>query len=184
MISALASRYAGALVEVVFSPGSELEAPTAVTQLRTVAEMLAESGDLRAALVTPAVQPSRKRAVIARLAEVLQLSRVVRNFLYVIIDHGRIALLPQIADAFETLADEQSGVIAADAVSASALTEQQRAALSEQLSRLSGKQVKLRAAVDADLIGGVLARIGSTVYDGSILGQLRQMRRKLASEAA
>ena len=180
MISALASRYARALVDVVFSPGSGVNAADAVAQLKAIAETIAQSKELEGALLTPAVQPSRKRAVIGKLGETLGLSKPVRNLVFVVIDHRRVALLPQIAEAFEIYADEQSGFVAAQASTASSLTEKQSGALSARLSQLSGKQVKLRAAVDPDLIGGVIARIGSTVYDGSIRGQLAQMRRKLA----
>jgi F-type H+-transporting ATPase subunit delta len=80
--------------------------------------------------------------------------------------------------------DERMGFLRADVSSAVGLDEQQAAALASELSRLGGKTARLRFSVDPTLLGGVVARIGSTLYDGSIRGQLQQMRRELTDRAA
>ncbi len=135
MASAVANRYASALVDVVTSAGSALKPEDAVAQLRSAAKMVADSAELRNALMTPAIQNSRKRAVIGKLLDSMSTSHLIRNFIFVIIDHRRIAILDELREAFELLLDARM-------------------------------------------------RIGSTVYDGSLRGQLQQLRRQLTGHSA
>jgi F-type H+-transporting ATPase subunit delta len=176
MLSAVASRYARALVDVVTEPGSGIGADTATSQLRQVATLIATSDDLKSALLSPAVSPSRKRAVVAKLIDV---HAKIRNFLYVVIDHRRVHELPSIVDAFEFLIDEHLGFVRADVSSASPLNDAQQALLQAQLSRMAGKQAKVKFKTDPALVAGVIARVGSTVYDGSVRGQLERLRTSL-----
>jgi F-type H+-transporting ATPase subunit delta len=145
-----------------------------------VEQLIHGSAELRAALQSPAVSPARKRAVVQRVIAPMDLPEKVRNFVNVIIDHGRAKDLPHIVEAFEQLLDERLGYVAADVRSAKELTESQRSALETQLSRLSGKKARSKFSIDPALIGGVVARVGSTVYDGSVRGQLERLRTKLA----
>lgn len=183
MLSAVGSRYAHALIDAVMAPGSDLKPSDALAQLRSMEEALAESADLRAALITPAILISRKRAVIGRLAESLGLSRLIRNLLFVLLDHKRIAQLSEIREAFDLLIDQQLGFVRAEVTSAAPLDSDQSTALQEELTRVSGKQIRPQFEVDPELLGGVRARVGSTLYDGSIRGQLEQMRRQFTKEA-
>lgn len=183
MASAAANRYARALVDLVVAPGSSLSPEAAVAQLRAAAQMIANSAELRTALLTPAIQNSRKRAVIAKLLEGAGASTLIRNFLFVIIDHRRIAAIDEIVDAFELLLDERMGFVRAEVSSAAPLDERRHAGLESELARLTGKRMRLRFSVDPSLIGGVTARIGSTVYDGSVRGQLETMRRRLTEQS-
>src|SRR6266849_10855513 len=168
MLSVVAKRYARALGDVVTIPGSGVDASKALGELRIVDQIIAGSTDLRNALLSPAVAPSRKRAVIARLTEPMGVTKVVRNFLFVVIDHRRIHDFSSIVDAFEALLEERLGLVRADVSSARELTEFERSSLEAQLSRLAGKQAKLRFTIEPALIAGVVARVGSTVYDGSV----------------
>jgi F-type H+-transporting ATPase subunit delta len=183
MPSAVANRYASALVDVVTSAGSALKPEDAVAQLRAAATMVADSAELRNALMTPAIQNSRKRAVIGKLLDLTGTSHLIRNFIFVIIDHRRIAILDEIREAFEVLLDERMGFVRAEVTSAAALDQQRSASLESELSNLTGKRMRLRFAVDPELLGGVVARIGSTVYDGSLRGQLQQLRKQLTGHA-
>lgn len=176
MLSAVSSRYARALVDVVTEPGSGIDADKATEQLRQVAAMIAASSDLKSALLSPAVSPSRKRAVVAKLINV---HAKIRNFLYVVIDHRRVHELPSIVEAFEFLIDEHLGYVRADVSSASALTAAQQAALQAQLTRMARREAKVKFKTDPALVAGVVARIGSTVYDGSVKGQLERLRASL-----
>jgi F-type H+-transporting ATPase subunit delta len=124
----------------------------------------------------------RKRAVVERLAGLLKLSPIIRNFLFVLIDHRRIGSLSEVLHSFELIMDERLGFARAEVSSARELTEAQRAALNAQLTQLTGKKVRMRFAVDESLIGGAVARIGSTVYDGSVRGQLQTLERRLSTE--
>ena len=91
-LSAVAARYANALADVITAPASKLSPPKALEELRSFEAALAESRPLREALATPAVPASRKRAVVGRIAAILGLSRIVCNFLFVLVDHRRIGV--------------------------------------------------------------------------------------------
>jgi F-type H+-transporting ATPase subunit delta len=179
--SAIVSRYASALADVVTGP-SGMDAAQATQQLRAFEDVLASSLELRNALASPAVAPARKRAVVGRLADQLALAKIVRNFLLVLSDHRRLTALAQMIDSFEIQLDARLGFIRAELHSARELDERQKAALADGLSRLGGMKVRARFTVEPELIGGVVARIGSTVYDGSVRGQLDTLGRRLATE--
>jgi len=167
-------------VDVVAGSGSPVDPSAALEQLRGIQEVIEASPTLRNALLSPAVSPPRKRAVMTRLLAPLNISQPVRNFLYVVIDHRRVAEFASIVEAYEALLDERLGYVRADVASAQPLPEAQRARLAEEISRVSGKKAKLRFSTDPALVGGVVARIGSTVYDGSVRGQLDRLRVMLA----
>jgi F-type H+-transporting ATPase subunit delta len=179
---AVATRYAKALVDLVTRPGSGLEVSQAAGQLKAFEQALAESTELRHVLLSPAVPGARKRAVVAKLAGRMGISPLIRNFLYVVIGHRRTQILGEIREAAEALLDERMGVVRADVASAVELAGPQRAALAAALGRATGKRVRMEFSVDPGLLGGVKARIGSTVYDGTVRGQLEGLRRELVSE--
>lgn len=179
---AVASRYAKAFVDLLFEGKAEPAPEAAVDQLRRFEESYSISAELRNILLSPAVTPARKRAVVARLGADLDLAKTVRNFLYVLIDRRRIGVLKEVRAAVETEIDRRRGVVRADIASARKLEEAQRAVMQAKLSELSGKQVIGRFRVDPDLLGGAVARIGSRIYDGSVRGQLETLRRRLAAD--
>lgn len=182
-LSAIAARYADALADVVTASASKVKPQDALAELQAFDAALRASSNLKNALVSPAVPASRKKAVVARVAQALGLSRITQNFLSVLIDHRRIAGLTEIVQTFEQKIDERLGFAGAQVTSARELTEAQRASLLSELERLAGKRIRLRVSVDGALIGGVVARIGSTVYDGSVRGRLRTLQRRLAAES-
>ena len=182
MISqAIVTRYANALVDVVTGPHG-MDAAQASQQLRSFAGLLAESAELRNVLSSPAVAPTRKRAVVRDLAARLEVAGIIRNFLLVLTDHRRLTALAQVIDSFEVQLDERLGFVRANLLTSRELEERQKAALVDGLSRFTGKKVRARFTVDAGLIGGVVAHIGSTLYDGSVRGQLNTLARRLAAE--
>lgn len=183
MVSVAASRYARALAETVLAPGSGLNPADVAAEIRRVEDLLASSAELRHVMLSPAVAASKKRAVMAGFSEQLGLTPRVRNFIFVVIDHRRTAELSAIREAFEAAVDEQMGFVRADVASALPLSDSQRGALEARLNRLAGKRVRMQFATDESLIGGVIARIGSTVYDGSVRGQLEALRRRLTTES-
>jgi F-type H+-transporting ATPase subunit delta len=181
MLSAIATRYAKALVDVVTEPESNIDPQQAMDQLRQVAAMVSGSDELRNALLSPAVSPPRKRAVIQKLTAEMNIHPKVRNFLYVVIDHRRVHEIPSIVEAFEVLLDDQLGFVRADVSSASVLSDAQKSVLELQLTRMAGKKARIKFQTDPALVAGVIARLGSTVYDGSVKGQLERLRTKLIS---
>jgi F-type H+-transporting ATPase subunit delta len=178
----IATRYADALADVVTAPGSAVTPQGAVAEVRSFEAAVASSADLRSVLISPAVPNSRKKAVVARIVKALGLSRIAQNFLFVLIDHRRIAGLAEISQILEQTIDQRLGFATAQVVAARQLTEAQQTALAVELQRLAGKKIRLRVAVDESLIGGAVARIGSTVYDGSVRGRLQALERRLSAE--
>jgi F-type H+-transporting ATPase subunit delta len=180
--TAIAARYAGALADLVTAPGSPVRPQDALDEVRAFEATLQSSSELYTVLTTPAVPVSRKKAVVMRLADDLQVSRIVRNFLLVVVGHHRIPAFGEIVQLFEQVLDDRLGYARTEVTSARELSAEQRAALNATLERLSGKRVRMRFRIDESLIGGVLARIGSTVYDGSVRGQLQSLERRLVRQ--
>jgi F-type H+-transporting ATPase subunit delta len=180
--TAVATRYANALADVVTAPGSGARPEDVLNELQSFEATLGGSHELESVLTSPAVPPGRKRAVVGRIADTLKLSRITRNFLYVLIDHRRISGLPDILHSLEVIVDERLGFARAEVSSARELTEAQRTALNARLERMTGKRIRMRFTVNPALIGGAVARIGSTVYDGSVRGQLDSLGRRLVTE--
>jgi F-type H+-transporting ATPase subunit delta len=181
-LSAVSTRYAHALADVVTASGSSLRAEDAVAQLRAFEATLRSSLALQNALTTPAVPANRKRAVVGRIGIMLGMAQIMRNFLYVLVDHRRITSLTQIIHSFELVVEERLGFGRLEVSSASELTEAQQTALRTQLEQLTGKRLRARYAVDDALIGGLVARIGSTVYDGSVRGQLNVLHDRMIAK--
>lgn len=178
--SALVNRYANALVDVVTSASAGVDAKSVGGELRQFEAAVASEPSLGTILASPAVPVARKRVVIRRIAEALGLSRIVTNFLLVLGDRRRAGDLASFIVAFETLLDERGGLARAEVRSAMELSEAQRQKLAAQLGTLAGGQVRMTYTVDPDLIGGVTARLGSKVYDGSVRGRLAGLRQRLA----
>jgi len=176
--TAIAQRYASALVDVVIADKAA-KPEDSLTALRAFRDLVHGSVDLKNAFESPAVSPARKRALIDRFVGPLSTPRTVRNFLLVLSDKRRLALLNEVTEQFDILLDERLGFVRADVSSAAELNPAERDEIAQQLSRVTSKQVRTRFAVEPALIGGVVARVGSTVYDGSVRGQLAQLKRRL-----
>lgn len=183
MSLAAATRYANALVDVVMSSQGSMEPAAIAGNLRDIEAAVAGSNELRSVLITPAISPTQKKAVMGRICDMLDVHPLVRNFVFIVVRNRRSGLFPQIRDAFERLLDERTGMARAEISSASELNPALRPVLEAQLSRLTGKHVKCSYTIDPALLGGVVARIGSTVYDGSVRGQLETLRRELSTGA-
>jgi F-type H+-transporting ATPase subunit delta len=184
MTSAFALRYSRALADVVLAPGSGVSPEQAIAQLRSFASTISSSPELLGALLNPSVQAKRKRAVISRLSEGLEVSRIITNFLFVVVDHRRVHILGEMAEGLEAIFDEHFGFARAEITTARDLDPGQAGALEAQLGQLSGKRIRPHYSVDTSLLGGAVARIGSTVYDGSVRGQFEQLRRVLVGDSA
>jgi F-type H+-transporting ATPase subunit delta len=147
--------------------------------LRSFEQALVTAPELRIVLASPAVSAARKRLVIRRIADAIGLERIIRNFLLVLSDHHRAGALSEMIQAFDVLVDERLGFLHAEVASVSELSAQQREQLAAELSKLAASQIRMKFVVDPDLIGGVTARVGSKVYDGSVRGKLAILRQRL-----
>src|SRR4051794_29840645 len=142
-LSAVAARYANALADVVTGQTSALNPQQAVAELRAFEGVLRGSAELQNALTTPAVAGSRKKAVVGRIADKLQLSKITRNFLFVLVDRRRIASLAEVIRTFEEVVDARLGFAQAEVRSATELNDTERRALGVKLEHLTGKQIRM-----------------------------------------
>lgn len=165
----------------MFAPDSGLSPEDAIGQLRMAAGVLGSSPDLRRVLLSPAVNRAKKAELVGKIVEDTGLNRLIRNFLMVLVEHRRAGELKRIADGFETTVDERLGFARAEITSAAELTGPQRDKLLQSLGQALGKKVRPVYKVDEALLGGVIARVGSKVYDGSVVGRLEAMRRQLSA---
>lgn len=179
-MAAIAAHYASAFADAVLSPTSGVEAQSALREIRDFEEVVRQSAELRTVLSSPAVPNSQKRAVAGRIADSLGLSRLSRNLIFVLIRQRRTKLLlGELSAALETVLDARMGRVRAEVTSAEELTAAQKQKVEGELSRAAGKQVRCEYRVVPEVLGGVVARIGTTVYDGSVRGQLEGLRHRL-----
>jgi F-type H+-transporting ATPase subunit delta len=120
--------------------------------------------------------------VLEKIAGRMGASKIIRNFLFVIADHGRANDVPEIAKAFAEVVRQRQGIAEAQVFSAVRLTEAQKAELTKSLAGLTGKNVDPNYFIDPELLGGALVRVGDTIYDGSLRNRLEQMRARLSVE--
>ena len=174
-----ALQYAGALADIAETQGA---AEPIRKQLGAFGALFAELAELRNFLASPAVARAAKHGVIEKIATRLGANKIIRNFLYVLADHQRTQALPEVIAAFQEVMQQRQGVAQAEIRSAVEMSVAQKSELEKALARLTGKKLEAKYAVDPGLLGGAVARIGSTIYDGSLRNQLQLLRARLAAE--
>jgi F-type H+-transporting ATPase subunit delta len=172
-------QYANALADIALEQGA---AEPATKQLASFGAAYAQSAELRTFLASPAVSVEAKHAVLEKIAGRLGASKIIRNFLFVIADHRRTQLIPEIIAAFEQVLRQRQGIAEAEISSAVELTAAQKKELAATLARLTGRKIEPKYSLDPALLGGAVVRIGDTIYDGSVRGRLNEMRARLAAE--
>ena len=172
-------QYANALADIALA--QKAAEPTA-NQLNAFGAAYAESAELRTFLASPAVTVEAKHAVIEKITARLGASKIVRNFLFVIVDHRRTHLIPEIVAALQQILRQRQGVAEAEISSAVELSAAQKKELAATLARLTGKKIETKYSLDPALLGGAVVRIGDTIYDGSLRSRLNEMRSRLAAE--
>ena len=146
-----------------------------------MAELVAGSKELRAVWETPSITAEQKRAVLDAIVARQEISRTVRNFVAVLIDHRRINFLGPIVKQFEQELNQRMGFTEAEITSARELNQADRGNLESQMQKLTGKKVRARYSLDESILGGAVVKIGSTIYDGSVKGQLERIRQALSN---
>jgi F-type H+-transporting ATPase subunit delta len=176
MPEAVAERYARALVEVV---GPEGDYGRVSRDLGNFASAYKESSELREVLQSPVVTPEQKTKVIEAILARLDASSITTNFLRVLMRHYRINLLDEIRLSFQNLTDERLGILKMRVTSAAPLSGEQQEVLRERFGNLTKKTIEVEYEIDPTVLGGVLAQIKSTVYDGTIRGHLQRIREEM-----
>ncbi len=172
-----ATRYARALFDVALAERGDL--PAIEVELLSFADLFTRHPALSKALLNPAVPAPRKRSAVVELTRQAGISPILAKLLILLAERDRLVLLPDLVSAYrERLADHQK-VIRANVTTAAALTPERVEQIQRSLSQATGRAVTLAARVDPTLIGGLVARVGGTVYDASITTQLEKMRQRL-----
>lgn len=169
-------RYATALADVVIKSG---EVESVKGELRIWEQMLTGNAGLHSAFRNPAIAHRNKEKVLESLLERTKPSKTTSNFLRLLLRNGRLVDLTSINDRFAIVLEERSGSVVANVSSARELNDSQRNELKANLEKLTGKQIKLDFNIDPNLIGGVVTRIGSTIYDSSVKTQLENLKEEL-----
>ena len=169
----VAKRYARALLSIALD--SKL-LDTVRADLSSLAKNVRQSSDLEQLLNNPRFTAAERGSVVQALAEKLGCDQLTRNFLGLLGDKGRFGELLGISVAFDLLADEQQGRLRAQVRSSAPLMPDELAQIKKSLEQRTGKQVLVEDHVDPSLLGGVVARIGDTVYDSSLRSHLTRLR--------
>jgi F-type H+-transporting ATPase subunit delta len=172
-------QYGNAIADIALAQGAA--EPTA-RQLHDFGEAYAQSAELRTFLASPAVSIEAKHAVIEKIVARLGASKIIRNFLFVLADHRRTQLIPEVIAAFHEVIRRRQGVAEAEVSSAVELSAAQKKEMAATLGRLTGKKMETKYSLDPALLGGAVVRIGDTIYDGSLRSRLNGMRARLAAE--
>ena len=176
-VQTIARRYASALADVVLERN---EARDVQNELNAWQEMLQVNANLREVFANPTIALDQKRAVLNKLIEMAKPRGTSANFLKVLLQNQRLTELGEINRKFAQILDERAGMVAATVTTARAVPQDAQAKLHDTLATLTGKKVRIDFATDPEIIGGLVTRIGSTVYDGSVRSQLQQIKERMA----
>ncbi len=172
-----AIRYARALFDVALSEGDLQQVSR---DIGGFSELIASNEDLARVLSNPAIPVQKKRGVVKELiARAGALSPIVSKLLVLLADRDRLVLLPEIVRAYENRLMEHAQVVRAELVTAMALPSERLQALQQGLARATGRTVQMESRVDPSILGGAIAKVGSTVYDGSVTTQLAKLKQQL-----
>lgn len=180
MAQALARRYARALAEILFdakAPARQVQQTK--QQLADLVRLLGEHAGLRNALASPALARKKKLAVIDGLRKLLQWDQTLRNLIAVLVDNRRLDQLGAILESLDEEIYARLGIVPVEITTAVDLSSAQKKELEKRLAELTGSEVELRYQHDAGIIGGIIARMGSTIYDGSLRSNLRRLEAQL-----
>ncbi len=176
-MAAVIGTYARAFADVVMD--KKADPARMLTELHAMESLLAESDPLRRVMENPSIPGEQKRAVLDAVIQRIGGSRPVRNFIAVVIDHRRLPLFSDIVKQVDQELNERMGFAEAQITSARSLTDAEKKVLEAEIATLTGKRVRARYEEDKKLLGGAVVQVGSTIYDGSVNGQLERIRERL-----
>lgn len=178
-MASVASTYARAFADVVLD--DHLDANRAVSGLRQIAGLAKESIELRRVWENPAVPADQKRRLLDAIVQREGILPQARNLIAVLIDHRRLHFLGPIADHLEKELNARLGIAEAQITSARELADVEKRSLELQIAKLTGKKVRSQFDLDPSLLGGAVVRVDSTIYDGSVKGQLEKIKEAISS---
>jgi F-type H+-transporting ATPase subunit delta len=172
-------QYANALADIALEQGA---AGPVIQQLSDFTAAYSGSAELRNFFESPAASKEEKRRVAEKISARLGAGKIVRNFLFVLIDHRRTPELREILATFQNVLRERQGIAETEVCSATALNDAQKKEITQTLERVTGKKIEAKFSLDANLLGGVRIRVGDTIYDGSLRKGLDGLRERLTAE--
>lgn len=175
-VETVARRYATALADVVTKTG---ETTSVQNELQVWEQLISGNENLQTALGNPAISQTDKEKVLNNLIEKTKPTKTTANFLRVLLRNNRLTEIREINEKLTSVLEERSGAVSANITSARQLSETEKSELQNNLSKLTGRSVSINFDTDESLIGGVVTRIGSTVYDGSIRTQLEELKHQM-----
>lgn len=176
-LQTVARRYASALADVVIERREEREVQQ---EIESWASMIKDNPQLKEAFANPTVAHDQKQKVLEDLISRTRVRQTTASFLRVLLRNQRLAQLPEVAERFGQILDERGGVVAAQITTARPIPEELKKTLHDALASATGRTVRLTFATDEKIIGGLVARIGSTVFDGSVENHLERLAASLA----
>src|SRR5581483_1756304 len=178
-MASVTSTYARAFADVVLV--NRLDPAKTLSETQQIAGLVRENKELRDVWENPSIPSDQKRAVLDSIVKRAGISQPVRNFVAVVMDKGRMKFFGEIVEQFREDLNQQLGIADAEITTARDLSAAERAGLERDLAQVTGKKIKARYDENRAILGGVIARVGSTVFDGSVKGQLERIRRQLVS---
>jgi F-type H+-transporting ATPase subunit delta len=180
-MAAVAGRYARAYAEVV----DPADADKAIEELNQIATLVHENSELRHIFQNPSVEHKQKLGLLDAIIDLTGGPKprrrvLLRNFIAVLIDQKRIGQITEVAAQFKQEMEKRMGIAEAQISSARELTSAEKKSLEERLTAVTGKKVRATYAQDSNLLGGAVVRVGSTIYDGSVRGQLQRLKEQIA----
>jgi len=177
-MSVAANRYAKALIDALYPDRAE----AGYEQLQRLSELLRKQPDARRILENPTLPADRRKAFLKQIGDALGFIPPLTNFTEILVERNRLDILEEIAQVYQKFLDERMGIVRAAVTAAQALDATQSRELATKLQAVTGKQVRMEVVVDPALLGGVIARVGSTIYDGSLRQQLNSFKARLVQE--
>lgn len=171
--------YARAFADVVMS--AKLDPQRTLAEAKQIVALTVENRMLREVWDNPSIPAEQKRGVLDGIVQRTGISRPMRNFMAVLIDKGRTRLLAEIVTQFAQDLNQRLGIAEAEITTARELNKDERAMLESDLERVVGKKIKASYEQDPAVLGGAIARVGGTIYDGSVKGQLERIRQQLVN---
>ena len=178
-MAAVVNTYARAFADVVMA--NRLDAAKTLAETQQISALVRENRDLREVWEAPSIPAEQKRAVLDGIVKKAGISHPVRNFVAVIMDKGRMRFLSEIVDQFGQELNQRLGFADAEITTTRDLSAEERSELERDLAQVTGKKIKARYDQDQNILGGAIARVGSTVFDGSVKGQLERIRKQLVT---
>jgi F-type H+-transporting ATPase subunit delta len=176
-LQTVARRYAAALADVTIERREEREVQNELDQW---AAMIESNPHLKEVFANPTVAYDQKRKVLEDLISRTRVRETSASFLRVLLRNQRVSQLRDTAERYGLILDDRAGMVAANVTTARPIPDELKNSLHETLTAATGRKVRLSFTTDETIIGGVIARIGSTIYDGSVQNQLERLSENLA----